>query len=115
MAHDRLNFTAVIHKLGLWREDAIAQLRDPTTHTEGSVLKCQLDAAIAALELCQHIQISPSASVTVLPDLQTMTPSCAYRVVEDNETDNQVDWVELEINGKHLELSPGDIVIEQTP
>lgn len=109
----RLNFTTVIHKLDLWREDAVAQLRDPQAHAEALTLKRQLDAAIAALELCQRFQIRPDAPMTALPNLGTMTPSCAYRVVEDQETDDRAQWVELEIEGYHLELSPGDIVIEQ--
>ena len=33
--------------------------------------------------------------------------------MEDHETDDRTQWVELEIAGYHLELSPGDIVIEQ--
>ena len=113
MTQHRLDFTGVIHKLSLWREDAVAQLRDPQAHAGALALKRQLDSAIAALELCQRFQIRPEAPVTVLPDLRTMTPSCAYRVVEDNETDDRAHWVELEIEGKRLELSPGDIVIER--
>lgn len=109
----RLDFKTVIHKLDLWREDAVAQLRDPQTHAEALMLKRQLDVAIAALELCQRFQIKPEGRVTVLPDLGTMTPSCAYRIMEDQETDNRAQWVELEIEGYHLELSPGDIIIEQ--
>ena len=107
-------FAAVLQRLNSWREDVIGQLRDSSDHAEALTLKLQLDNAIATLELCERYRISPEATVTVLPDLRTMTPSCAYRVVEDNETDNQADWIELEINDYHLELSPGDIIIENS-
>ena len=109
----KTDFTAVIHKLNSWREEAISRLRDPSAHAEALALKHQLDSAIAALELCQRFQIRPDAPATVLPDLRTMTPSCAYRVMEDQETDDRTQWVELDIEGYHLELSPGDIIIEQ--
>jgi len=109
----RTDFTAVIHRLGRWRVDVITQLRDPAAHAEALALKRELDAAIAALELCQRFQIRPEGRVTMLPDLLTMTPSCAYRVMEDQETDDRAQWVELEVEGYHLELSPGDIIIEQ--
>ena len=110
----KVEFAAVLQRLNSWRVEVIGQLRDPSRHAEALTLKLQLDAAIAAPEFCGRHQISPEAIVTVLPDLRTMTPSCAYRVVEDNETDNQADWVELEINDYHLELSPGDIIIENS-
>ena len=93
----------------------MARLRDPEDHSEALALKRELDTAIAALELCQRFQIRPDAPVTVLPDLRMMTPSCAYRVMEDRETDNWAHWVEMEIEGHHFELSPGDIIIEQRP
>ena len=109
----RTDFTDVIQKLVLWRKDTVARLRDPSTHAEALALKHQLDSAISALELCQRFQIRPDGLVTVLPGLRTMTPSCAYRVMEDQETDDRTQWVELEIEGYHLELSPGDIIIEQ--
>jgi len=107
------DFLAVILKLGLWREEAVIRLRDPETHAEALALKRELDAAIAALELCQRFQIWPNSVVTTLPDLQTMTPSCAYRIAEDGESDDRAYWTELEIEGKHFELSPGDVIIER--
>lgn len=88
------------------------QLRDPETHAAALTLKRQLDDAIACLELCQQFQIMPDAKVTVLPTLQTMSPSCSYRVMEDHETDTQAHWTELAIGGYHLELFPNDMVIE---
>jgi len=107
-----VEFTAVLQRLNSWREEVLVQLRDPPRHTETLALKLQLDDAIAALELCERYQIRPEATVTVLPSLKTMTPSCAYRIAEDNESDNQAEWVELEINDYHFELSTGDIIIE---
>ena len=112
-AQHRTDFATVILKLGSWRADAVARLREPEAHAEALALRRELDAAIAALELCQRFQIRPDARVTVLPDLGTMTPSCAYRVMADQETDDRTQWVELEIEGYHFELSPGDIIIEQ--
>jgi hypothetical protein len=91
----------------------MVHLRDPQGHADAMRLKRQLDAAVAALEMCQRFQIRPEGRVTVLPNLQTMTPACSYRVCEDNETDNPAEWIELRIDGERLELSPGDIVIEQ--
>ena len=109
----RHDFTTVLQRLILWREAGFAQLRDPSVHAEALALKLELDAAIAALGFCEHYQIKPDAPVTVLPNLKTQSPSSAYRVAEDHESDNQANWVELEINDWHLELYPGDIIIEQ--
>ena len=108
----RLDFTEVSGKLRAWHEETIMQLRDPETHAAALRLKRQLDDALACLDLCQQFQIQPGAKVTVLPDLQTMSPSCSYRVMKDNETDNQEHWTELAIDDYHLELFPGDMVIE---
>ena len=115
MLNYNLDFTAVVHKLGLWREEAITQLRDPQAHDEALILKRQLDSAIAALELCQRFQIRPDARVTVLPGFSTMSgPSFTeYRLMEDSETENREDWFELEIDGEPVRLAPGDIVLEQ--
>lgn len=113
MTQHKTDFTAVIQKLTLWRADAVTRLRDPIARAGDLALKRELDAAITALELCQRFQIGPNSIVTTLPDLQTMTPSCAYRLVEDGETDDQTHWVELEIEGRHFELSPGDVIIER--
>ena len=107
-----LDFTEVCGKLRVWQEETVMLLRDPETHIAALALKRQLDDAFACLELCQQFQIRPGAKVTVLPDLQTMTPSCSYRVMEDHETDNQAHWSELSIDNYHLELFPGDMVIE---
>ncbi len=112
MPHKR-EFAAVLEKLNLWRDEVLVQLRDPLAHAETLTLKLQLDAAIAALEFCERHQIRPEAPVTVLPDLKTQSPSSAFRIAEDHESDNKANWVELEINDWHLELSPGDIIIEQ--
>ena len=114
MMSQRHDFAMVLQRLHLWREETLVQLRDPSAHAEALTLKLQLGAAIAALELCQRYQIRPEAPVTVLPDLKTQSPSSAFRVAEDHESDNKANWVELEINGWHLELYPGDIIIEQS-
>ena len=107
-----LDFTEVSVKLMAWQGETLTLLRDPETHMAALTLKRQIDDALACLDLCQQFQIRPGAKVTVLPDLQTMTPSCSYRVMEDNETDNQAHWTELAIDSYHLELFPGDMVIE---
>lgn len=114
MMSQRHEFATVLQRLSLWREEVFARLRDPSVHAEALTLKLQLDAAIAALEFFERYQIKPNAPVTVLPDLKTQSPSSAYRVAEDHESDNQANWVELEINEWHLELHPGDIIIEQS-
>ena len=114
MMSQRHNFAMVLQRLNLWREEVFVQLRDPLVHAEALTLKLQFDAAIAALEFCQRHQISPEAPVTVLPDLKTQTPSSTFRVAEDHESDDKANWVELEINNWHLELYPGDIIIEQS-
>jgi len=113
VAQHRTDFTAVIQKLTSGREEALVRLRDPEAHAEVLALKRELDSAIAALELCHRFQIRPEGRVTVLPDLLTMTPSCAYRVMGDQETDDWAHWAELEVEGLRLELSPDDIIIEQ--
>ena len=113
MMSQRHDFVMVLQRLHLWREETLVQLRDSSVHAEALTLKVQLDAAIAALEFCERYQVKPEAPVTVLPDLKTQTPSSAFRVAEDHESDNKANWVELEINDWHLELSPGDIIIEQ--
>lgn len=99
-ARDRLH--GLIQKLSLWRADAVTRLRDPVAHAGAVAFKHELDAAIAALELCQRFQIGPNSIVTALPDLQTMTFSCAYQVAEDGETDDQTHWVKLEVEGETL-------------
>ncbi len=108
------DFTTVLQRLSLWRDEVLVQLRAPLGDTEALTLKLDLDAAIAALKFCERYQIRPEAPVTVLPELKTRSPSSAFRVAEDHESDNQANWVELEINEWHLELYPGDIIIEQS-
>ncbi len=112
--HHNIEFGVVLQRLNLWREESVVQLRDPSNRAEALTLKLQLDAAIAALEFCERYQIKPDAPVTILPGLKTRSPSSAYRVAEDHESDNKANWVELEVNGWHLELYPGDIIIENS-
>ena len=108
-----IDFGEVISGLALWREEILSDLRSQETHASALALKRQIDTAIACLEMCERFDIHPTASVTVLPDLQTMSPSCAYRVVEDGETDDKQHWTEFKVAGNCLTLTPGDIIIEQ--
>ena len=108
-----VSFSEVLPRLALWRTEAVEQLRNPETQVAALALKRQIDSAIACLEMCECFGIRPSASVTVLPDLQSMTPSCSYRIVEDGESDDKQHWMELDLEGRRLSLVPGDVIIEQ--
>ena len=74
--------------------------------------KLQFDMAIKWLKKGMQYQIDPNSAVTILPNLKTSTPSSEYRIIEDHESDDQMSWEEVKINGTELRPNPGDFIIE---
>ena len=68
--------------------------------------------AIGLLELCQEHDIFPTSRVLVLPPPLTLTPSSEYRLIEDNETEDRQNWIEVKVNGQFVRPLPGSIIIE---
>lgn len=107
-----IQFDEVVERLRQWRDTALEQLRDPASKSEALRRKLQLDDAIDCLRLCERYQIRPDATVVRLPEPQTKSPSCEYRVVEDQETERREHWIEVMINGVPLRPVPGSLVVE---
>jgi hypothetical protein len=71
--------------------------------------------SIEMLKKCNKYNISPSSVFTQLPKRICQSPSSSYRIIEDQESDNKNDWVEVHIENKQfnrIELGDGDITIE---
>ena len=40
-----------------------------------------------------------------------LSPSCAYRIIDDLESDDRKYWKELKVDGELVEMSEGDFLI----
>jgi len=76
-------------------------------------MKRELDRAIECLEFCQKYDIRTNSSVIVIPNPVTMTPSSEFRLIEDNETDDRQQWLEVSVNGEFIRPFPGSLIIER--
>ncbi len=108
-----VKFDVVVGMMRQWRESLLDRLRDPATREEALRLKLQLDDAIDCLELCERHQIRPDASVVVVPEPQTRSPSSELRLVEDHECDSREVWTEVMLDGLPVRPLPGSLIIER--
>lgn len=76
-------------------------------------LKSELSDVIHLLDMFNHYQISKKTidTITELPD--SPTGYSDYRIMNDCESDDPAQWVELKINEKNIRLSEGDILIRK--
>lgn len=105
-------FDEIIERLREWKETLSELLKEPASGTEGWTLKLQIEDAIACLRLCETHRIHPRSKVIKLPDPRTMSPSCEYRLMEDQESDRRTDWIEVLMEGEPIRPTPGSLLIE---
>ncbi len=112
-----VKFTEVLGKLNRWRHELVEQMRNPSTNQyareEVLQLKVQLDQAIGCLQLCERYQILLSSKVTEIP-LPKHGHLSEYHLMEDCESTDRDDWVEVEVNGKPVQPSSGALIVEKS-
>jgi hypothetical protein len=111
-----VKFTQVLEKLNNWRHELVDQMRNASTtqvsREEVLNLKAQLDQAIGSLQLCEKYQILLSSKVIEIPRPQYGYLT-EYHLMDDCGAAERDYWIEVEVNGKPLEPSPGSLIIER--
>lgn len=76
-------------------------------------LKKELSELLYLQEIAEQYHISKNriGSIFELPDSNTGYSD--YRIMNDCESDDSAQWIELRINGNNIRLSEGDIVIRK--
>lgn len=112
-----VKFTQVLEKLNKWRHELVAQMRSPSTtesHREEVLkLKVQLDQAIGCLQLCERYQILLSSKVIEMVRSHH-GHSSEYHLMDDCASAERDYWVEVEVNGKPIELPPEFLIVEKS-
>lgn len=106
------DFAFTLRQLGDLRDSLVAQLRESPDLSVSLDRKRDVDAAIAALQLCAAHGIHGKATVTKLPMTQTSTPSSEYRLVEDHETDDPQTWTEVVVDGIPIRATPWTLLVD---
>ncbi|SDI31536.1 hypothetical protein [Chryseobacterium jejuense] len=76
-------------------------------------LKKELSDAIHLLEMFDYYQISKKTIDMILELPDSRTGYSDYRIMNDCESDDPAQWIELKINDKKIKLSEGDIIIKK--
>ncbi|MGE8555467.1 MAG: hypothetical protein ACN6OB_16230 [Chryseobacterium jejuense] len=76
-------------------------------------LKKELSDAIHLLEMFDCYQISKKTIDMILELPDSRTGYSEYRIMNDCESDDPAQWIELKINDKKIKLSEGDIIIRK--
>lgn len=74
-------------------------------------LKKELSDLIHLLDLFDHYQISKTTIDTLFELPHSNTGYSDYRIINDCESDDPAQWIELKINDEKIKLSEGDIII----
>lgn len=77
------------------------------------LLKRELSDAIHLMELFDRYQISKKTIDTVLELPDSNTGYSDYRIMNDCESDDPAQWIELSINNEKIRLSEGDVIIRK--
>ncbi|MEM6272659.1 MAG: hypothetical protein AAF998_24820 [Bacteroidota bacterium] len=102
-----INYESLIRLLNLESEKVIEQLRINNTH-ELVIEKRNIDNGIKWLKKGMENQIDPNLHLHTLPEPATKTPSSAFRLVEDHESDDKNYWTEVKFNNAEVRPMPGD-------
>jgi hypothetical protein len=112
-----VKFTQVLEKLNKWRHELVEQMRSPSItelHREEVLkLKVQLDQAIGCLQLCERYQILLTSKVIEIVRAQ-QDHSSEYHLMDDCASAERDSWIEVEVNGKPIELSPEFLIVEKS-
>lgn len=112
-----VRLTQVLEKLNKWRHELVEQMRSPSTtesqREEVLKLKVQLDQAIGCLQLCERYQILLTSKVIEIVRSQ-QGHSSEYHLMDDCASAERDSWIEVEVNGKPVELSPEFLIVEKT-
>jgi hypothetical protein len=101
----------VIQQLESWRDDVIQGLRDHASD-ECVRLKVAIEQAANLLRLAEEWGITPACRVNQLPPHGS--GYAEYRIMCDHESDDRENWTEVKLDGEHLRLCPGDLIVETT-
>lgn len=112
-----VRLTQVLENLNNWRHELVEQMRSPSTtelqREEVLKLKVQLDQAIGCLQLCERYQILLTSKVIEIVRSQ-QGHSSEYHLMDDCASPERDVWIEVEVNGKPVELSPEFLIIEKS-
>ncbi|MDN3693593.1 hypothetical protein QWZ06_15505 [Chryseobacterium tructae] len=83
-------------------------------HTESTIqLKKELSEAVYVLDIFDRYQISKKTIDMILELPDSHTGYSDYRIINDCESDDVKQWVELNINNENIRLSDGDLIIKK--
>jgi len=102
----------VIEKLNNWLNEVRAQLTESPKNIELHELASQIDLAIQNIQLCEKYGILPKSIIKQLPAQLCKSQSSDYRILEDLESENREQWIEVSINSEPIRLNDGDLVIQ---
>ena len=112
-----VRLTQVLEKLNKWRHELVEQMRSPSTtelqREEVLKLKVQLDQAIGCLQLCERYQILLTSKVIEIVRSPNNHAS-EYHLMDDCASAERDSWIEVEVNGKPVELSPEFLIVEKS-
>ncbi|MBP2617804.1 hypothetical protein [Chryseobacterium jejuense] len=77
------------------------------------LLKKELSDTIHVLDIFDCYQISKKTIDTIFELPDSHTGYSDYRIMNDCESDDPTQWVELKINDEKIKLSEGDIIIRK--
>jgi len=106
------NVDKVLGYLQTWRSQVLEEIRTNSGDPHAVDLKIEIETALKCLEFCQKHGILKIRSAVTLPDLQTMTASSEFRIIEDHESENRNHWAEVFVNGTAVRPIPGSVVVE---
>ena len=76
-------------------------------------LKKELSELMYLLAISDRYQISKKTIDTMLELPDSNTGYSDYRIINDCESDDPAQWIEIRINNKEIRLSEGDIIIRK--
>ncbi|MBK8801179.1 MAG: hypothetical protein IPN71_03820 [Fibrobacteres bacterium] len=107
----RMNFLIINQKIERIRSECISNLRIQKTK-EALEDKKSLDELVSLVRWAELHNIQPNSTVICLPNLTIQSPSSAFRIIDDNETESRNLWTDLtQIDNKFF-LQTGDIVLK---
>ncbi|QQS07108.1 MAG: hypothetical protein IPK50_09475 [Fibrobacterota bacterium] len=109
-----MNFTIIKQKLDCIRNDCISSLRAKKSEAALEEKKA-IDALISLVRWAELYDIQPNSTVIRLPNSLIQSPSSAFRIIDDNETENRQNWTDLTRTSEAFFLQPGDILIKNIP
>lgn len=112
---DDLLYNQVISHLHSEMQNVENKLTSRYNHSKNLSYKIQIENAIKCLEACEKFKILPQKVMNITELPKQNTGYAEYRIMNDCETENRKNWIELidEERKELIRLLPKDIIIER--